>query len=129
TNLTQDVYSDIQPEWSPDGKYIYFVSDRSESHPRLEKASLTISRLELANRKIETFDLFKGSDNFNPLIEPDGKGVLFLSDRDGFRNLYRYDLSSQEIRQLTNYYTGISGITLYSPAVSISRNSGEIAYT
>ena len=129
TNLTQDEYSDIQPDWSPDGKYIYFVSDRSQTHPRLEKANLSICRLDIATRKVETFDLFKGADNFNPLIGPGGENILFLSDRDGFRNLYQYNIARNEIRQLTNYYTGISGITMYSPAVSISHATGEIAYS
>jgi Tol biopolymer transport system component len=128
-NLTQDEYSDIQPGWSPDGRYIYFVSDRGGSHPRLEKANLSVSRLEVATRKVETLNLFKNADNLNPLVSPDNDNILFLSDQDGFRNLYKYSISKKEIRRLTNYFTGISGITMYSPAVSISHSSGDISYT
>jgi hypothetical protein len=46
TQLTNDWYSDIQPQWSPDGRFILFVSDRpSNSHtinPRLSNFACLI---------------------------------------------------------------------------------------
>ncbi|SOE23980.1 WD40-like Beta Propeller Repeat [Spirosomataceae bacterium TFI 002] len=128
-NLTKDEYSDMQPEFSPDGRFIYFVSDRDPRSPRLEKANLGISRLDLATNKIISFDIFFGADNFNPQVSPDGNWVLFLSDRNGYRNLYKFNVTSNEIQELSNYYTGISGITMYSPAISISHENADVAYT
>ena len=52
-----------------------------------------------------------------------GNSIFFLSDRDGFRNLYRYNLVTGKIYQQTKYLTGISGITMQSPAISISNEA------
>jgi Tol biopolymer transport system component len=128
-NLTSDNYSDFQPAWSPDGQWIYFVSDRGSDKQRLEKADFTISRINPTSGEIKTFGFFKGADNMNPAVSPDGKSFFFLSDRDGFRNLYKFNIEEQVIFQLTDYFTGISGITMYSPAISVSAKSGDIVYT
>ena len=128
-NLTNDEFSDVQPSWSADGQYIYFVSDRNDGYIRLQKANLSISRMDVATRKVESFNIFRGADNLNPVVEPNGDNIVFLSDRDGFRNLYRYTISTDKIHQLTNYYTGVSGITMFSPALSISSETGDISYS
>ena len=127
-NLTKDSFSDLQPTWSPDGEWIYFVSDRGSKNTRLEKASNGISRINIETLTVENFDFFQEADNLNPLIAPNGKAIYFLSDADGFRNLYRYDIGSMQIEKLTNYFTGISGITMYSPAVSIATKTGQLIY-
>ena len=127
-NLTNDSHSDIQPSWSPDGQYIYFVSDRDKTAARLEKAAYGIARIDVKTLAIENFSFFQTADNFNPLIDPSGKFLYFLSDTDGFRNLYRYDIGTKIIEKLTNFYTGISGITMHSPAVSIATKTGQIVY-
>lgn len=128
-NLTNDEYSDIQPSWSADGQYIYFVSDREGGYARLEKANLSISRLAVATKTVENLNIFKGADNFNPVADPSGENIVFLSDRDGFRNLYKYNIASKDLTQLTNYYTGVSGITMFSPALSMASATGDIAYS
>ncbi|MCR9065485.1 MAG: tolB protein precursor [Cytophagales bacterium] len=128
-NLTKDEYSDIQPSWSADGQYIFFVSDRNERHSRLEKADLSICRLTVATGKVETLDVFPGADNFNPVSDRNGENVFFLSDHDGFRNLYSFNISTKEITKLTNYYTGVSGITMFSPALSRATETGDLAYS
>ncbi|WP_259014101.1 tolB protein precursor [Emticicia fluvialis] len=128
-NLTNDEYSDIQPTWSPDGRSVYFVSDRGSNATRLEKASYVISKLDINTLKIESFSFLQGADNLNPLIDPNGNFLYFLSDADGFRNLYRYSLVNGGIEKLSNYFTGISGITMYSPAVSIAAKTGALVYS
>jgi Tol biopolymer transport system component len=127
-NLTNDIYSDIQPAWSSNSDFIYFVSDRTDKNLRLEKAKFGISRIDVHSKKIETFDFLKESDNMNPVLGPDTNKIYFLSDLNGIRNLYVYDLESKNVKQLTNYFTGISGITMYSPALSMAINTGEIVY-
>lgn len=128
-NLTNDDNSDLQPAWSPDGKWIYFVSDRTHTVARLEKANFSISRLDINSLKVETFNFFQGADNLNPVIDPTGNFLYFLSDADGFRNLYRYTIAENSIEKLSNYFTGISGITMYSPAVSIASKTGQLVYS
>src|SRR5690606_21811258 len=74
-------------------------------------------------------DMFNGAENLNPVFAPDGKSIYFLSNRDGFRNLYSYEFASGRIKQLTDYVTGITGITTYAPALSVSSETGELAYS
>lgn len=127
--LTNDRYSDIQPQWSPDGDYILFVSDRPAPGRAYNSRSLQLTLLNVRESDITALDIFPGAENLNPLFSPAGDSIYFLSNRDGFRNLYSYAIASGNVFQLTDYYTGISGITLYSPAVSVARKTGEIVYT
>jgi WD40 repeat protein len=128
TNLTNDEYSDIQPTWSPDGQKVYFVSDRGGQTARLEKEYFRISSLELLTKKISILPLFANADNMNPQISPDGNNLYFISSPDGFKDLYKINLTNNDITKLTNYYTGISGITMYSPAITVASKTGEISY-
>ncbi|OYU68082.1 MAG: tolB protein precursor [Cytophagaceae bacterium BCCC1] len=127
-NLTQDEYSDIQPIWSADGSKVYFVSDRGGNSQKLEKENFRISSLDLNSKKTSTLALFDDTDNMNPQISPDGNSLYFISSPDGFKDLYKINLTNNSLIKLTNYYTGISGITMYSPAISVASRTGEIAY-
>jgi hypothetical protein len=42
--------------------------------------------------------------------------------------MYRYDIATGRVEKMTNLFTGISGITEYSPALSISNNN-DIVYS
>lgn len=126
--LTKDGYSDIQPSWSPDGKYIAFATDRTTDGKSISDG-LNLAYINLENGQLKVLDVFPGADNLNPVFSKDGKSLYFLSDRDGFRDLYRYDLESHEVYQLSHYFTGISGITPYSPAISISPGKNQVAYS
>lgn len=127
--LTDDAYSDIQPTWSPDGSRILFVSDRPAAGSAYNTRSLQLSVLDLADDRINVLDVFHGAENLSPVLSPDGTSAYFLSNRDGFRNLYQYDFASGQVKQLTDYVTGVTGITAYSPALSISKGTGLMAYT
>ncbi len=131
--LTHDRYSYIHPSWSPDGRYLTFSSDL---HPGQEYSdtlsynfNLGVMDMESPNRDIKIIDVFSGAENLNPVFDHNQQGLYFLSNRDGFRNLYHYHLEEEKVFQLTNYYTGISGITHLSPAISVSRNTGEVTYS
>jgi hypothetical protein len=75
-------------------------------------------------------DVFTGADNLNPVFDRQGN-ILFLSDRDGFRNLYRFEKASGKVFQLTDFLTGISGITPYAPALtaSVKENLDRVIFT
>ncbi len=127
-NLTNDQNSDLQPAWSPDGEWIYFVSDRNKNFGRLEKTNYSISRINISTLSIENFTFLQGADNLNPQLNSNGKSIYFLSDADGFRNLYSYQIIENKVVKHTDFFTGISGITMYSPAISIASNNGQIVY-
>ncbi|HKL09767.1 MAG TPA: basic secretory protein-like protein [Bacteroidales bacterium] len=129
--LTDDYYSDLQPSWSADGSEIVFISDRGND-TNLEKQIYGSYKLCIIKRKTKevlVYDLFPGADIFSPQYSPYDSSLYFLSNADGYRNLYKYELQKGEIFKLTRFATGITGITDLAPSFSISRETGQIAYT
>ena len=127
--LTNDKYSDYQPSFSRDGKKIIFSSDRSTYDQSLgQDITFNLAELDLATGKVTNIKLFNGANNLNPQYSSDGTQIYFLSNRDGFRNMYRYTPSTGKVEQMTDLFTGICGITEYSPALSISNNN-DIVYS
>jgi Tol biopolymer transport system component len=128
--LTNDPYSDLYPSWAPDGHAIAFVTDRFSS----DLSILNIGDFQLALLDPTTGDIdrihgFLGAKNINPQWSPDSKSLFFMSDRNGIPNVYRIDLASEELYQVTNLYTGVSGIMAESPAISIAQESGQMAFS
>jgi len=128
--LTNDSYSELHPHWSNDGQYLVYSTDelsreRGRTHGRW---AFNLAKLEVSTRQIEHIDVFPGADNMNPVMDTAGN-VIFLSNRDGFRNLYRYEPDSGKVFQLTEVATGISGITHYAPAISIEQRRNWMLYT
>ena len=127
--LTNDKYSDYQPSFSRDGRKIIFTSDRTTYDQSLSQdITFNLAELDLATGKIANIKVFNGANNLDPQYSADGKNIYFLSNRDGFRNMYRYNLNDGQVEQMTNLFTGICGITEYSPAISISNND-DIVYS
>jgi hypothetical protein len=130
TQITNDEYSDYAPSYSPDGKKIVFSSDRaaiqSGNFNAVNPINLTIYDIE--TKALTNVPVFPGANNLNAQFSGDSKRLFFLSNRDGFRNLYEYNLENSNLKQLTDYFTGISGITEFSPAITVSRND-DIIYS
>src|SRR5262249_16604667 len=71
---------------------------------------------------------FEGAQNLNPQWAADGASLYFLSDQNGIMNVYRLDTASGVLSQVTNLYTGVSGITNLSPALSTASHSPRVAF-
>jgi len=128
--ITNDRYSYIQPSFSPDGKYLVFATDREPDGADDSNTTFYIGIIDLEEKNnVRVLPVFYGADNFNPVFSSDGESVYFLSNRDGFRNLYRFHPETEKTYQMTKYMTGISGITHYSPAISVARNMDRISYS
>ncbi|MFW5707024.1 MAG: tolB protein precursor [Bacteroidota bacterium] len=131
--LTNDRYSYIHPSWSPDGRFLAFATDKVPENFDQDTLSynfnLGLMDMETEGRPITVLDILPEANNLNPVFDNKQEGIYFLSNRDGFRNLHYYEIETGDIFRLTDYYTGISGITHQSPAISIARNTGEIAYS
>lgn len=87
--LTNDVYNDRGPVFSPDGKYIYFSSDRTEFG---RKGYTNIFRFDLHNGDIRYLTHTQHFE-VQPVISPNGRYLAFLSDRDGTNNVWMLDLN------------------------------------
>src|SRR5689334_9470195 len=106
--LTDDAYADLQPAWSPDGRRIAFATDRFSSN--LQTLAIGDYRLALVDPDtgaIEPLRAFTSGKNINPQWTPDGRALLFISDRDGIPNLYRIGVENGDIGQVTRIGTGI----------------------
>jgi len=128
TQLTDDYFAQMQANWSHDGTKIVFVTDKLTTANRPSK-NLSFKIYDIASKEISFPQVFLKANNLNPRYSPDDKAIYFLSDRDGFRDIYKYDIETSKIFQLTNFITGVSGITKYAPALSISRDKNELLYS
>lgn len=128
--LTSDVYSDLQPTWSPDGKRLAFVTDRFTTDlGDLSIGPYSLAILDRATGQITRVAGFDGAKHLNPQWSPDGSSLYFIADPGGISNIYRVQLANGELRQVTNLFTGVSGITETSPAISVAARSGRLAYS
>ncbi len=135
--LTNDKYADLQPAWSPDGTHLAFVSDRGEGSGEdsgsdfgsLTYAPLRLALIDLTTRSIEPLRGFPGAKHLNPQFAPDGRSLLFISDRGGYSDVYRMDLASGDMFQVTHTSTGVSGIAATSPALSVAGRAGTTFFS
>ncbi len=128
--LTDDAYADLQPAWSPDGRSIAFVTDRySTNLARLAYGNYRLAMLDPTTGAIEPVVSFPEAKNISPQWSPDGKSLYFLGNPNGITNAYRLDLTTNQIYQITNLFTGISGITALSPALSVAKDVDKIAFS
>ena len=132
TQVTDDKFGDLHPAWSPDGKTLVFASDRGQNGTNFE--TLDYAKLRLAFVNVETGEMdslvpFDDAIHINPQYSPDGRSVFFISDQDGFKDVYRYALDEDLVYRVTNVQTGVSGITSTSPALSVASQSGRMMYS
>lgn len=129
--LTHDRFTESQPVWSPDGKFIAFATDRGVG---TDFDQMVFSPLRIGIMNVETGDIdirvpFIGAKHISPAFSPDGKSLYFISDRNGFNDIYRIELATGSLFQITHAATGTLGLTASSPSLSIAEQTGMLAFS
>jgi len=130
TQLTHDAFADLHPAWAPDGKTIAFATDRfTTSLDDLQFGAVRVALLDVATKIVRPLTASTdGGKQISPQWSPDGKAVYYVADPDGVSNIYRVDLASGDIRQVTSETGGVSGITATSPALAVASSNGKLAF-
>ena len=129
--LTSDPWAELHPDFSPDGGTIAFATDRGDEAQlaALEFPSMGLGFFDRASGAIRVDRPFgENTKHINPRYAPDGS-IYFISDREGFSDVYRMNLASGEVFQVTRMATGVSGITANGPALSVARETGDLLFT
>ncbi len=131
TQLTNDKYGDLDPDWSPDGRTLAFATDRSEGTDfrTLKYEPLHIALFDVSTHQVRLVPGFAGATHINPQFSPDGKSIYYVANPDGFQDVYRTDLGTGQIYQVTRLATGVSGNTDLSPAITVASQSGDLMFT
>src|SRR6266478_5558350 len=128
--LTNDAYADLEPAWSPDGSLIAFVTDRfTTSLDDLSYGDYQLAVIDArGGGQVRQLPHLPKSKHINPQWSPDGKSLYFLGDTGGVTNVFRLSLAGGEIAQVTNVFTGVSGITSLSPALSVAQKAPRAVF-
>jgi hypothetical protein len=129
TRLTNDRYADLLPAWSPDGRSIAFTTDRAGTDlDVLMYGNMRVGVMNVDTREIDLLPFQNEGKNSNPVWSPDGRKLIWVSDRTGTNDLYLFDLDGRTLSRITGLLSGVIAVTPLSPVVSWSRQ-GRLLFT
>ncbi len=128
--LTNDKFTDRDPQWSPDGGRIAFTTDRGvvTNFGTLLFGPFNIAIYHLRTGEIELLTGGEGQ-NINPVWSPGGETIAFQSDRTGVTNIFALDLETRRVYQITDLLTSVSGLIPSSPSVTWSKTGNRMAFS
>ncbi|MCL4819642.1 MAG: serine/threonine-protein kinase [Vicinamibacteria bacterium] len=92
--LTEGPFSDRQPAYSPDGRWLLFSSNRS--------GNLDVWRLSRESGELQRLTDHEAQD-WDPASSPDGRRLLFSSNRSGRFQIWMADADGNSPRQVTDF--------------------------
>jgi surface antigen Omp85-like protein/WD40 repeat protein len=135
--LTRDPYADLDPEWTPDGRWLVWVTDRFSSDVgTLAFGNYRIGAINVRTGSMRPLAGFAEGRNTNPEVAPDGRSLYFVATPDGIANIYRAplqigveELAAGAAAPITNVLSGVSGITPLTPALSVAAAAPQVVFT
>lgn len=121
--LTNDIFSDFEPAWSPDGSTIYFLSDRgrftagTESAENFEMWNHDVRQRDIYALNVETREITRITSDplvgkYSVVVAPDNKSILYTADYNGISNLWELNLATREKKARSNSLQEVSQISL-----------------
>jgi len=124
--FTDDRFYESDPIVSPDGRSVYFCSNRDRA--RVDAPGSDLYRLEIRTRRVVRLTDLSGECK-NPLPSDDGS-VLFVSNHTGIANLYRLEQgdrieSAKGEESLIPITESVTGVADASLAIRTGERSAE----
>jgi dipeptidyl aminopeptidase/acylaminoacyl peptidase len=110
TQVTTNPGADAAPSWSPDGKWITYVTQLDPKLLVYATHHIAVSPAAGGEAKVLTlaFDRMSRSPRFSP----DGQFIYFIADDDGTQNLFRIPATGGEVTRAISGRVVVSSYTL-----------------
>jgi Tol biopolymer transport system component len=92
--LTNDVYADTTPAFSPDGRFLAYLSFRN--------GQADIYMMDMSSGEVINLTNAPSRDT-HPTWSPDGTQIAFVSNRDGNEEIYVMNSDGTDLRNITNH--------------------------
>jgi TolB protein len=93
------------PAWSPDSKWVYYTSRVGEA--------IEFMRVSLDGKVEQLSESGRGIIHYHPKVSPDGRRVVFGSNRDGIRQLWLAGADGSNATRLTDVKKGHAAMHAY----------------
>ncbi len=114
--ITNEQDGACQPDWSPDGARLVYVSPCRQKQDAYEGSSLYIINADGSGKNAVPGPSLKG--DFEPAWAPDGNRIAFTSLRDNYYEIYMVNLENSQVTRLTKSQSISAAIYARMPAWS-----------
>jgi len=128
--LTDDAWAELHPVFTPDGDGLVVATDRYTSDQQAGRAGAwQLATVSPASRAVTRLGSFEGAMLSPQWGDIEGRTLYFVGERGGRPNVWRLDLASGSVVQITDLAVGVTGITPTSPAISVAPSASRLAFS